>query len=453
MAQKRKKNRLPLILGIIALLAFAGMAFAKQQGWVGQKILTKIATEKIERRQIIETVSANGKIYPEAEVSLTSDVSGEVMHLSVQEGDSIKKGQLLAKIDRATYLSLVERAEAAVNSAKANKANSEARILQAKSRIDQLRITMANVRKTYDRQKQLFDQKVIAQADLDNVETQMRTLDADLISLQAEQKAMEKTVEGASYSVQSAEAGLKEANDNLRRTNIYAPINGVLSSLSIEKGERIVGTSQFAGTEIMRISNFKQMEARVDVTENDILRLESGDTAIVEVDAYLDRTFLGVVTHIANSAKQQNALSTDQITNFTVKIRLLEDSYKDLYSKSQFPFRPGMSASADIQTRKANGIVAAPIQSVTTREIPDSLKTKNTKEEDLNELVFVYKDGKVESRKVNVGIQDETYIEITKGLKAGEEVVTAPYRTISRTLEDKMEVEQVDKDDLFKKEN
>ncbi|OWY25386.1 efflux RND transporter periplasmic adaptor subunit [Sphingobacteriales bacterium UPWRP_1] len=440
MAQQKKKrnNRLLYLLAAIAVIAVVGVVVGKQKGWIGKPQYTKVATEKSEKRTIIETVSANGKVYPEVEVSITPDVSGEVVQLLVEEGQEVKAGALLAKINPDTYVSMVDRADAAVNVSKSSTSNAQAQLTQ-------LQVQLDAARKTLNRNKQLFNDEVISKADLETAETAVKNIEAQM-------QALSKSIEGAGYNVQSAQASLKEAKDNLKRTNVYAPISGVVSKLNIKQGERVVGTSQFSGTEIMKIANFSNIEVRVDVSENDIIRVSVGDTAQVEIDAYLDHKFTGVVTHIASSANSTNQLSGDQITNFTVKIRLMPDTYRDLFKAYKMPFRPGMSASVDIQTKRVENVVTVPIQAVTVREIPDSLKKSKTAEigtNELQELVFIHKDGKVFSRKVKPGVQDNTYIEIAEGLQAGEDVVTAPYRVVNKKLEDSMSVEVVAKDQLY----
>ena len=465
--RKKKKNRtwLWILLGLGILIAWG--ALAKSMGWVGKKKLTKVVVEKAAKRTIIETVSASGKLYPELEVNISSDVSGEVVELLVAEGDSIRKGQLLGRIKPDTYKSVVERAEAAVNSAKSNEANAKARIAQSESRIAQAnarRVQIENqinlAHKTFNRNKQLHTDGIVSDVELENAENALKSLeadlrafDADMEGLRADLKASKETVTGSGYNVKSAEASLKEAKENLSKTSIYAPVSGVLSALNIEKGERVVGTLQMAGTQMMTIADFTNMEVRVDVSENDILRVEKGDTAIIEIDAYSDRTFKGIVKQVAKSAKQ-DALSaaTDQITNFEVEIRLLHNSYKDLLKTHRFPFRPGMSANVDIRTHTITGVLAVPIQSVTARAVPDSLKKNiHSKEEELREVVFITNNNKVLSRDVTTGIQDESYIQVTSGLQEGEEIVTAPYQAISKDLEDDMDIKIVDKEELYKK--
>lgn len=458
MAQK-KSNRWLWILGILTLVAIAVAFIGKQKGWIGKEKLTRIATEKAERRTILETVSGNGKIYPEIEVKLTPDVSGEVVELLIEEGDSVKVGQLLARINPDIYNSMTDRAEAAVNAAKSGEANASAGISQAQAQIAQIQAQIDNARKTLQRNKQLLSDGVIAQADYDNAETALRSLEAQLRSAQAAVQAGQKSTEGAGYNVKSAKASLKEARDNLNKTNIYAPMTGVVSKLNIEKGERVVGTSQFAGTEIMRIANMQTMEVQADISENEIVKVSLGDTALIEVDAYIDRKFKGIVTQIASSAKTGTQLTGDQITNFTVNVRILQESYSDITKNKQQAFRPGMSASVDIQTQRIDQALAVPIQAVTTRE--DTLanadkkvtaKDQTNHNEEIEELVFVYENGKVYGKNVTIGIQDETYIQILSGLNGGEEIVSAPYRTISKVLEDSLAVEKVTKEELYKKE-
>lgn len=461
MASSKKSNRWLWILGISTLLLIGLAALGKQQGWFGQEKLQRISTEPALRRTIVETVSGNGKIYPEIEVKLAPDVSGEVVELLVEEGDSVKAGQLLARINPDIYTSMTERAEAAVNSAQSAQANASAGISQAEAQIAQLEAQISNARKIYERNKQLLKDGVIAQVEVENAETTLRSLEAQLRGSRATVTAGQKSTEGAGYNVQSAKASLKEARDNLKKTNIYAPMSGIVSKLEIEKGERVVGTSQFAGTEIMRIANLNSMEVQADISENEIVKVSLGDTAIVEVDAYTDRKFKGIVTQIAGSANTSAQLTNDQITNFTVKVRLLPESYRDLSGEGRQPFRPGMSASVDIQTKRIDNILAVPIQAVTTRE--DTLAqlgkktdaaTQDAKSDaDIQELVFVYDQGKVYQKPVRIGIQDETYIQILSGLQGGEEIVSAPYRTIAKVLKDSLAVERVSKEELYKKED
>lgn len=421
----------------------------------------KVSTEITKRRTIIETVSANGKIQPEVEVKISSDVSGEIVELYVKEGDHIKKGDLLCKINPLIYESNLNRMAATLNGSRAN-------LLNSRARLEQIKASFANVEATYQRNKKLFEQGAISQSEMDVSTANYEGAKADI-------KAAEENVNASDFNVKSTEASLKEATDNLAKTNIYSPVNGTVSQLNKEKGERVVGTAQMEGTEIMRLANLNEMEVSVDVNENDIVRVHNGDTSMIEVDAYLDRKFKGVVTEIANSANT-TGVTAEQVTNFTVKIRILQDSYKDLtnLSNSSAPFRPGMSATVDIQTKKVSNIVSVPIQSVTTRgdstDLADNGIKKAKKEDDddhlvvkdeknkntdnkentkLEECVFVLSQGKAKLVKVKTGIQDNDYIEIKEGLKDGEEVISGPYAAITKQLKDGTAVKKVEKSELF----
>lgn len=414
----------------------------------------KVATEKADERYIIETVSANGKIQPEVQVKISSDVSGEIVELPVKEGQRVKKGDLLVKINPDIYLSALDRMGATLNSSKANLANARARLAQVKAQF-------VNVEASYNRNKKLFDQGAISQADFDASKAAYEGARSDV-------DAAQETVNASDYNVRSTEASLKEANDQLSKTSIYAPVDGTISKLNVEQGERVVGTAQMTGTELLIIANLNEMEVSVDVNENDIVSVHLNDTSLIEVDAYLDRKFKGIVTEIANSANT-SGMSTDQVTNFTVKIRILQQSYKDLVKEGQTsPFRPGMSATVDIQTKFAKDALSVPIQAVTTRTekkeeeektdkgegkvvVTDERDKKAKKEEEIKpeECVFIYADGVAKMVKVKTGIQDNNYIQITEGLKKGQEVITAPYNAVSKQLKDGEQVKKVDKDELF----
>lgn len=421
-----KKNNLIkyLIIALVVLIAFA--ITGKKMGWIGGVANQKVAIEKVEQRTIVETVSASGKIQPEVEVKISSDVSGEIVSLMVIEGQKVKRGQLLCKIRPDIYESYLDRASAALNTSKANLANAEARFIQTEQ--------------AYERNLKLIKDKIISEADFEVIKSNYLSSKAD--------------VQAAKFNVKSAEASVKEAKDNLFKTTVFSPVDGTVSKLNVELGERVLGTSQMTGTEIMRIANLNSMEVSIDVNENDINRLSIGDTAIVEVDAFLDKKFKGIVTEIANSASVVGA-SADQVTNFPVKIRVLPESYASLNSKDKnmpSPFRPGLSATVEIQTEKTSNILTIPIQSVTTRE--DS--TDNTTNADskapalgIKEFVFVVEGNKVKKIAVKTGIQDDMYIEIKSGLKAGQEVVVAPYLAISKLLKEGMQIEKVSKEDLY----
>lgn len=423
---------------------------------------TKVNTEKAENRSIVESVSANGKIQPEVELKISSDVSGEIVELYVKEGDQVKKGDLLCKINPLIYESNMNRMSATLSGTKADLSNSRARLEQVKA-------SFANAEASFQRNKKLHESGAISQSEFDVAKATYEGSKADV-------KAAEETVNAAEYNVKSTEASLKEANDNLAKTNIYSPVDGTVSKLNKEKGERVVGTVQMEGTEIMRLANLNEMEVSVEVNENDIVRVHNHDTTLIEVDAYIDRKFKGIVTEIANSANT-TGVTAEQVTNFVVKIRILQDSYKDLFNadRSNAPFRPGMSATVDIQTKKASNVITVPIQAVTTRADSTEYKEKqgnkaeaqegqdgivindekNKPKEDLKDLikteecVFVLSEGKAKMVKVKTGIQDNNYIQITGGLKVGDEIIAGPYSAVSKVLKDGMEVEKVEKAQLF----
>lgn len=433
-------------MGVLLLFTIIG----KKAGWIGKGVVEEVTAEKVEKRTIVETVSASGKIQPEVEVKISPDVSGQIIELHVKEGDQVKKGDLLCKINPDIYLSNLDKMAAAVNTSKANLANSRARL-------SQIRAQFTNAEASFNRNKKLFEEKAISQADFDAARASYESSKADV-------EAAEQSVTAAEFNVKNAEASLKEANDNLRRTSIYAPVDGKVSKLNVENGERVVGTSQMAGTEIMRIANLNEMEVSVDVNENDIVRIRLHDTAEIEVDAYMERKFIGVVTEIANSANTTGATSADQVTNFPVKVRILRESYADLIpavEPNYSPFRPGMSATVDIRTNTVYNALSVPIQSVTTRIDSASIgnDTPGKPEDDSkpqlqhyrkpDEIVFVVRDGLAVKRKVTSGIQDNNFIQIIEGLNESDIVVSGPYSAISRTLKDSTKVEVIDKEEMY----
>ncbi|MFT7085890.1 MAG: HlyD family secretion protein [Vicingaceae bacterium] len=429
-----------IALGIIVVILVVAGVIKGKSGGKGKKV----AIEKVERRTIIETVAASGKIQPETEVIISSDVSGEIIEMPVQEGDRVKLGDLLLKINPDLVESALSRAEAALNTTKANLAGSKARLAQSESQFQ-------NAKASFDRNKQLHDSKVISQAEFDQAKANYEVATADV-------EAAKESVRAGMFNVKSSEATLKEAKENLGRTSIYSPMDGVITKLNKEKGERVVGTAQMAGTEIMTVANLNVMEVAVEVNENDIVRVSINDTTEIEVDAYLDKSFRGIVTEIANSANT-SGMSADQVTNFDVKIRMLRYSYEDLLKKradSSSPFRPGMSATVDIRTTQVNNVITVPIQAVTIRK--DTLNTTDkaialeTEEEDEKEkveVVFIKDGDKVKMVKVETGIQNTMYIEILGGLEEGQEVVVAPYTIVSKILKDGQSIIVVDKKDLF----
>ena len=435
MTKKKRKSRLYLIL-IIALISLVALAIYKSKN---RQKGEEVETEKVEIRTIKEQVSASGKIFPEKEVVISSDVSGEVVNLMVVEGDSVKTGDLLARIDPEAYESAVERGRASVNNAKAQLAISASNAENAKAQKAQIEAQYQNAKRIHDRNKQLVDQGVLSQAEYESSLADLEAMEANLVAAEASYRSAQENIKANEFTVKSSEAGLKELQTSLKRTNIYAPVDGIISKLDIEEGERVVGTIQMTGTEMMRIANLEVMEVQVDVSENDILRVSIGDTAEIEVDAYLDRKFLGTVTEIANSASTVGtaaALTTDQVTNFVVKIRMDQSSYTDLVTPLKpFPFRPGMSASVEINTNTVNDVLTVPILAVTTRDINEKKDAKeNNLDEDLHEVVFKCSGDTLQMIQVETGIQDDTYIQVVQGLEKEDEVVSGPYSVVSRKL-------------------
>ncbi|NOZ46085.1 MAG: efflux RND transporter periplasmic adaptor subunit [Chlorobi bacterium] len=429
-----------LVITVVVLLVFA--VIGKKKGWFGKGIVYKVSIENPKNRDIIETITANGKIQPETEVKISPDVSGEIVELNVKEGDEVKKDDLILKIKPDIYLSAVERARAALNSTKANLANAKAQLLQAKAQLKKSELD-------YNRNKKLWEEKTISDAEFENIESTFETAKANV-------EAGQQSVNSAMYSVKSAEASLKESRENLTKTTIYSPINGTVSRLNVESGERVVGTMQMAGTEMLRIADLNKMEVKVDVNENDIVRVKLGDTTIINIDAYINKNFKGIVTEIANSANTAG-VSTDQVTSFDVKIRILFDSYKELIkdNNSKYPFRPGMSATVDIQTNAAKNVLSIPLQAVTVRIDSAFNKEKSSTSSQSNntdEVVFTIKDDFAFIQKVKTGIQDNNFIQITDGLDYEDQVVVAPYSAISKKLKDSVAVEIVDEKELFKSE-
>ncbi|MEZ5198113.1 MAG: efflux RND transporter periplasmic adaptor subunit [Bacteroidales bacterium] len=451
MAGKSNKKKILLWSAAALLVVLIVLAVTKDKGAAEIKVITEFP----QFRDIVETVSANGKIQPEVDVKISPYISGEVVELHVKEGEQVHKGDLLAKIDPEIYISNYERIEAALQMQKANLANSKARLAQAEAQF-------YKAEEDFKRSKQLFDEKVISQSDFDAATSSFAVSKAEV-------KAAEENVKAAEFSVSSSEASLREARENLTRTSIYAPNDGTVSSLSVEKGERVTGASQFSsGTEIMRIADLLRMIVLVEVNENDIVRVNLNDTCLIEVDAYLDWKFRGIVTEIATSANVMG-VSADQVTNFEVKILILEESYKELVKENDLiksPFRPGMSATVDIQTETALGILTIPIQAVTTRtdtsgvaserpEDDDNEETENRaveEKEEMMEVVFLFEDEKAIMQNVKTGIQDNMYIEIKEGLSAEQEVIVGPYRAVSKKLKNDDKVKKVDKKDLFDNE-
>ena len=399
MGKRNSKNRYILVAASIVIVALIIVGKSKS----GKGIPVTVKHPQI--GTIVESIPANGKIQPVTEVKISPDVSGEIIKLNFQEGDTVKKGDLILQIKQDVYISARDRAEASLNAVKAQYLQQEAQLKQ--------------IELNHRRNEQLYSKNTIAQADYEK-------------SL-AEYQIAQSQLKAAEFNVKSAQASLKEAEENLVKTNIYAPMGGTISKLSVEIGERVVGTTQMAGTEMLRIADLSQMEVLVDVNEIDIIRLAPKDTAIIEVDAYPGRKFKGMVTQVANSSKNSGTATADQVTNFEVKVIILPESYSDLLAGSNIPFRPGMSASVSIQTEKKDNILMVPLQAITTRKgLVDSLETSS----ETLQQVFVYnkEKGTTDVVCVETGIQDMENIEITKGLSKEQQIITAPYSAISKDL-------------------
>lgn len=403
----KKKTLIWISVGVVLLLVV--LIGGKKAGWYGKSgTFKEVEIAKIEPIDIIETVAATGKIQPETELALSSEVSGEIIELPLKEGQVVEKGDLLVKINP-------DLIQAAVSQSQAGLQNVRAQLTQAEA-------SETNAQLNYNRNKTLFEKGVISKSEWDKSV-------ADYDMAKANKKA-------AYYNVQSAAANVKQSVDNLSRTTIYSPMSGTISKLSVELGERVVGTAQMAGTEIVRVANLQSMEVVVDVNENDIVKVAVGDSTKVEVDAYLKREFRGVVTEIANSA--ESSLSADQVTNFKVKVRILPDSYKDLTEgkpESYSPFRPGMTATVDIITNRKKNIIGVPISSIVIKTDTTSSRSANTTtSSEKFEAVYVKEGDEAKLRVVKTGVQDDSNIEITSGLKEGETVITGPYNTVTKLL-------------------
>ena len=433
------------IVVILLLLAIVG----KKAGWFGKEQVFKVAVEMAQKRTIVEVITANGKIQPETDVKISPEVSGEIIQLNVKEGDPVAQGQLLVKIRPDTYISAVDRAGAAVDNAKANLANSKAMLGQVEARYTQNQLS-------YERNQKLWEQKTISQSDWEAADATFKVSKAEL-------EAARSGVVSSEFMVKSADASLKEANENLMKTTIYAPIAGTISALTVEKGEKVLGTNMMSGTEMMHVANLDRMEVKVDVNENDIVRVKKGDTCFIEVDAYMGEKFKGVVTEIANAATSSALASTDQVTNFQVKVLILKQSYQGLIDKgNKTPFRPGMSATVEIQTETKRDVLSLPIQAITTRtdsvlfaelgKDTADVKWKRGKGDDLVEVAFLAKDKVAHIRPVKTGIQDKGYIEIISGIEAKDQVIVSPFSTISKKIKNGNKIEIVSSKDLFKEE-
>lgn len=445
---KKKSNKLLYILGGTAVLIVIFAIVGKSAGWIGKPPSIEVEVGTAKKSTIIEKVSASGEIQPEVEVVISPDVPGEIIQLEINEGDSVKPGQLLLKIRPDNFQSALARVRANMNQEQANLAQTRAQLSSAEARFVQAEAE-------YKRNQQLLEEKVISTADFE-------TAQATFITARQDLEAAKQNVQASIYRLESSRASVKEAEENLSLTNVYAPMGGTISKLSVEKGERVVGTSQMAGTEMLRIADLNKMEVRVDVNENDIIRVAIGDTAIIDVDAYshTKKEFKGVVTEIANTANEK--LSQDAVTEFEVRIRILNESYADLIRENRkyaAPFRPGMTASVDIITNKKDNVLSVPLASVTTRNIAEKGKVEGDEEnadeagdnnngnsentparpeavEELKEVVFVKNDNVAKMVEVTTGISDYDNIEILSGIKEGDVIVSGPYLIVSKRLND-----------------
>lgn len=451
-----------VLLVVLVVMSKAG-AFGKEEG-------IKVTMEKVQKRNITEIVNASGKVYPEVEVKISPDISGEITELNVQEGDSVKKGQVLARIYADIYSLQRDQASSGVQQSQAQVAQTQAQVANSQAALAALKANMEQAQRTYNMQKKLYDEKVISLNEFNIADASLKSATANYNAAVQGIKGTEATVKSAIANVQSAQTNLQKANKDLGRTAVIAPMDGVVSLMNVKKGEKVVGNSMMAGTEMLRVADMAKIEVRVDVSENDIPKVKLGDSAVITIDAYSNKKFRGIVTQISssnNGAAAQNALAntSNDVTNYKVYIRILPESYADIMGKGTFPFRPGMSASADIQTKTHKDVLSVPINTITTREKSDSLKTDKKKDEnsmannntvstgdDLDVVAFILKDdGTVQKVLVKTDIQDINYIEVTSGLKEGDKVITGPYETVSKLLKDKLKVKVVDKKDLFEK--
>ncbi|WP_027002022.1 efflux RND transporter periplasmic adaptor subunit [Hugenholtzia roseola] len=448
MANSPKKNnkKLYYALGVIVLLIVLAVV-ARKSGVIKTEEGVEVTFATAKKADIIERVSASGKIQPEMEIKISPDVPGEIIELAIQEGDSVKQGDFLLKIRPDNYVNVVERARAALNSQRAN-------VSQANARLEQTKAQYLRAKAEFARSEGLFKEKVISEQEFQTAKTNFEVAQADI-------RAAEESVEAARYTVQSAEATVSEAQTNLSFTSLFAPKSGIVSALLVEKGERVVGTAQMAGTELLRIAEMQNMEVRVKVNENSVVRITSGDTAIIEIDAYPDTKFRGVVTSIGNSAINNSlnaAASVDGVTEFEVRVKVLAESYQHLVTeKNRYPLRPGMSASVEIITERKNNILTVPISAVTARlpkEKEEALQNKKdpaaekTRTDDLLEVVFVKnEDNTVKMVEVKTGINDFDNIEILSGLEEGQTIIAGPYNTVSKLLKDKDRVREMEKGD------
>ncbi len=454
--QKQKSNKVIywLIGAVVVLLIF--IMVGRSAGWIGKPKELEVELAKAKKVTIIEKVSASGTVQPVTEVKIAPEVSGEIIELLIEEGDSVRKGQTLVKIRPDTWESQLERAEASLSQQHANLEQSKSNLLRSQA-------TFTRAKAEYARQETLFKQQVISEADWQLAKQNFEVAKNDVASA-------EQAVEAARYVIRSTQASLSEARENFRKTTVVAPMHGVVSKLIVKNGERVVGTATMAGTEMLRIADLNVMEVRVNVNENDIVRVHVGDTAIIDVDAYSadKREFKGVVTLIANTAKEK--VSEDAITEFEVRILILKSSYEDLVKAgNRFPFRPGMTASVDIMTTTKPNALSVPLASVTTRNPEEANKEEGNEPEsnarqtsDQNRpqkkvedktVVFINENGVAKMVEVTTGISDYDNIEILSGITEGTEIITGPFTAVSKRLKDGDHVRAAEQKDQPKKDN
>jgi HlyD family secretion protein len=457
---KKKSNKtLYIIIGVVAVLILF-LIIGKSAGLIGKPKTLEVDASKAKKVSIVEKVSASGTVQPVIEVKLAPEVSGEIIELRVEDGDSVKQGAILVKIRPDIVISQLERSEAALSQQLANLESTKASLARAQA-------TYTRAEQDYKRQEKLWNEKVISEADWQLAQQNFKVATNDL-------KSAEQSVEAAKYVVSSTEAGVRESRENVRRTSVVAPMNGIVSKLNVKQGERVVGTAQMAGTEMMRIADLNKMEVRVNVNENDIVRVHLGDSVLIDVDAYSStgKEFKGLVTNIANTARDK--VSADAITEFEVRILILQSSYEDLIKTgNKYPFRPGMTASVDIITTRKDNVLSVPLAAVTTRapegdktstpvnqdndrpQVTDSSKPKAEKKQD-KVVVFINDNGVAKMIEVKTGISDYDNIEILSGLPDSATVITGPFLEVSKRLKDgdKITVKQEGKkDDKAKEES
>jgi HlyD family secretion protein len=434
--QKNKKYRRWLIALSSLILV---LIILRITGLIGSSSAIEVQAEKVERRTIVESISGAGKLHPEKELSISADVSGEIIAINIREGDPVKKGQLLVRIKPDEYQSQVEDAEAAYYSTRAEYENIKAQLLQYEALFNKNQAM-------YERYQTLKKKEAISISEFEAAES-------EYISSRAQLESAKQRLKATGFSVKSAEARLKQAKEYLNKTHIYAPMDGTVTLLNNEVGERVVGTVQMAGTVIMKIADLKQMEVNVDVNENDIIRIKRGDTALIEVDAYPNEKFYGIATELANSSTEEISIS-EQVTTFRVKISILRKSYEHLIDSikhRETPFRPGMSAMVEIRTEVKKDVLSVPVLAVSTRPVKDirsvlgdSVYNQYKRLDDDLEVVFVIENNTAKIKPVKTGIQDDYYIHITEGLEPDEMVVSGPYSTVSRILKNGLSIKKQD---------